>query len=183
MFIDIYKNISLSICIYQYTSKFIYIPTCLPTIWCDHPCKVGRLILTNKKSIVRNIQQVLPNVDAYGAMSTWGFHSLDSHYWNDLLNTLRQISFKNAREWSKHATRKIIHLHQNKHEDLHPRLLLPPPLLAKATYLRVHTIKPLPPPLTLLQTLPAYPHHRGEPNPFPPQAATGETMWTGLEVS
>ena len=58
------------------------------TVWCDHPRKVGRPILTNKKSMVTNIQQVILNVDAYGAMSTWGFHALDAQHWNDLLNTL-----------------------------------------------------------------------------------------------
>ena len=65
-----------------------HIPTRLLTVWCDHPCKAGRPILTNRQSMVRNIQQVILNVDAYGSMSTWVFHALDAQHWNDLLNTL-----------------------------------------------------------------------------------------------
>ena len=44
--------------------------------------------------MVRNIQQVIPNVDAYRAISTWGSHALDTQHWNDLLNTLRHPSFE-----------------------------------------------------------------------------------------
>ena len=43
-----------------------HIPTRLLTVWCDHQHKAGRPILTNKQSMVRNIQQVIPNVDAHG---------------------------------------------------------------------------------------------------------------------
>ena len=57
-----------------------HIPTRLLTVWCDHQRKSGRPILTNKQSMVWNIQQVVPNVDAQGTMSTWGFHALDTHH-------------------------------------------------------------------------------------------------------
>ena len=70
----------------------LHIPTRLLTVLCDHLRKAGRPILTNKQSMVRNIQQVIPNVDANGAMSTWGFHALDMQHWNDLLNTLQHPS-------------------------------------------------------------------------------------------
>ena len=65
-----------------------HIPTRLLTAWCDHPRKVGRPLLTHKQSIVRNIQLVLPEVDRTGLLSTWGFHNLDAHHWNEFLNTL-----------------------------------------------------------------------------------------------
>ena len=71
----------------------LHIPTHLLTVWCYHQRKAGRPILTNKQSMVRNIQQVIPNVDAHGTMSTWGFHALDTQHWNELLNTLRHPSF------------------------------------------------------------------------------------------
>ena len=74
--------------------EYSHIPTRLLTVWCDHPRKFGRPILTNNQYMVRNIQQVILNVDAYGAMSTWGFHTLDAQHWNDLLNTLRHPSFE-----------------------------------------------------------------------------------------
>ena len=48
-----------------------HIPTRMLTAWCDHPCKVGRPLLTNKQSIVRNIQLVLPEVDRTGLLSKW----------------------------------------------------------------------------------------------------------------
>ena len=70
-----------------------HIPTHLLTVWCDHQRKAGLPILTNKQSRVRNIQQVIPNVDAHGTMSTWGFHALDTQHWNDLLNTLQHPLF------------------------------------------------------------------------------------------
>ena len=70
-----------------------HIPTRVLTVWCDHPRKAGRPILTNKQSMVRNIQQVIPNVYAHGDMSTWGFHALDTQHWNDLLNTIRHPPF------------------------------------------------------------------------------------------
>ena len=65
-----------------------HVPTCLLTVRCDHPRKFGRHIFTNKQYMVRNIQQVIPNVDAYRELSTWGFNALDAQHWNDLLNTL-----------------------------------------------------------------------------------------------
>ena len=74
--------------------EYSHIPTRLLTVWSDHPCKVGRPILTNKKCMVRNIQLVITNVDAHGALSTWGYHALDTQHWNDLLNTLKHPSFK-----------------------------------------------------------------------------------------
>ena len=44
-----------------------HIPTRLLTAWCDHPCKVGRPLLTNKQSMVRNIRLVIPGVDGSGS--------------------------------------------------------------------------------------------------------------------
>ena len=41
-----------------------YILTRILMVCFDHPCKVGRPLLTNKQSIVTNIQLVLPEVDS-----------------------------------------------------------------------------------------------------------------------
>ena len=70
-----------------------HIPTRLLKVWYDHQRIAGRPILNKKESMVRNIQQVILNVDAHGTMSTWGFHALDTQHWNDLLNTLQHPSF------------------------------------------------------------------------------------------
>ena len=66
-----------------------HIPTRLLTAWCDHPRKVGRQLLTNKQCIVRNIQIVIPEVDDNGTLASWGFHALDTSFWNTLLRTLK----------------------------------------------------------------------------------------------
>ena len=66
-----------------------HIPTRLRTAWCDHPRKVGRPLLTNKQCIVRNLQLVLPEVDDDGTLASWGFHALDTSFWNTLLRTLK----------------------------------------------------------------------------------------------
>ena len=65
------------------------IPTRLLTAWCDHPCKVGRPILTNKQCIVRNIQLIIPEVDNDVTLASWVFHALDASFWNNLLITLK----------------------------------------------------------------------------------------------
>ena len=160
-----------------------HIPTFLLTVWCDHQCKAGRPILTNKNIMVRNIQQVIPNVDAHGTISTWGFHALDTQHWNDLLNTLRHPSFNppennpNKPQEDNAPPRK---------QTRRSSIPTPPPphLLAKATYLRVQTIKPLPPPLPLLRPLPTDPpRHRGGLNPPPLHAAIRGTMQTAYKFS
>ena len=65
------------------------IPTLLLTAWCDHPRKVGRPLLTNKQCIIRNLQLVIPEVDDDGTLVSWGFHALDTSFWNKLLRTLK----------------------------------------------------------------------------------------------
>ena len=57
-----------------------HILTRLLTAWCDHPRKVGRPLLTNKQSIVSNIQFVLPEVNRTGLLSKWRFHTLDAQH-------------------------------------------------------------------------------------------------------
>ena len=71
-----------------------HIPTCLLTVWCDHPRKVGPPVLTNKQSMVRNIQLVITGVDGSGALYAWVFHALDTQNWHALLNTLKHPSFR-----------------------------------------------------------------------------------------
>ena len=128
------------------------IPTRLLTAWCDHPRKVGRPLLTNKKSIVRNIQVVLPEVDRTGLISKWGFHTLDAQHWNDLLNSLKHSSHEAP---------------QDSPNDQEPPLptssrsfpsLTPPP---NATLRKAHTDTHLPPLLLHLQNLLQGPRRRG----------------------
>ena len=59
------------------------------TAWCDHPRKVVRPLLTNKQCIVKNLQIVIPEVDDDGTLASWGFHALDTSFWNKLLRTLK----------------------------------------------------------------------------------------------
>ena len=66
-----------------------HIPTRLLTAWCDYPRKVGRPLLTNKQCIVRNLQIVIPEVDDDGTLASWGFHALDTSFWNKILRTLK----------------------------------------------------------------------------------------------
>ena len=97
-----------------------HIPTRLLTVRCDHQRKAGRPILTNKQSMVRNIQQVIPNVDARGTMSTWGFHALDTQHWNDILITLRHPSF-NPPENDPNKPQEDNVPQPKKHEDIQYR--------------------------------------------------------------
>ena len=66
-----------------------HLPTRLLTAWCDHPRKRGRPLLTNKMSLARNLRLIIPEVDEGGALSSWGFHALDTGHWHDLLATLK----------------------------------------------------------------------------------------------
>ena len=63
--------------------------TRLLTTWCNHPRKRGRPLLTHKMSLVRNLRLIIPKVEKGGALSSWGFHALDTGHWNDLLATLK----------------------------------------------------------------------------------------------
>ena len=66
-----------------------HLPTRLLMAWYNHPRKRGRPLLTNKMSLVRNLQLVIPEVDDAGSLASWGFHALDTGHWNDLLATLK----------------------------------------------------------------------------------------------
>ena len=75
-----------------------HIPTWLLTAWCDHPRKVVRPLLTNKQSVVMNIQLVLPEVDGISLLSKWVFHALDAQHWNNLLKTLKHSSYESLED-------------------------------------------------------------------------------------
>ena len=87
---EIFYNISMvqnQIAFFQitYLSKLFrrkasHIPTRILTVWCNHPCKVGRLLLTNNKSMVSNIRHVILGVYGSGALSAWGVHALDTQH-------------------------------------------------------------------------------------------------------
>ena len=46
-------------------------------------------LLTHKMSLVRNLGLIIPEVYKGGALSSWGFHALDTDHWHDLLATLK----------------------------------------------------------------------------------------------
>ena len=69
-----------------------HVPTRLLTAWCDNPMKRGGRLITNKDSIVKNLRLVLPNVNDFGSLSTWVFHTLDAKYWFLLLLILKHPS-------------------------------------------------------------------------------------------
>ena len=69
--------------------KSTHIAARLLTAWCDHPCTVGRPILTNKPCIVRNIQLVITEVDDDGTLASCLFNAPDASFWNNLLRTLK----------------------------------------------------------------------------------------------
>ena len=48
--------------------------------WCNHSRKLDGPFLTNKKSIVNHIKLVVPSMDEYGSIKSWGFHALDNVY-------------------------------------------------------------------------------------------------------
>ena len=56
--------------------------------------KVGRPLITNNQSMVRNIQLVIPGFDGTKALSAWGFHALDTQNWHALMNTLKHPLFE-----------------------------------------------------------------------------------------
>ena len=66
-----------------------HVPTRFLTAWCDNPRKRGGQLLTNKDSLVWNLQLIIPGIDDVGSVSTWGFHALDATYWFLLLATLK----------------------------------------------------------------------------------------------
>ena len=117
----------------------IHIPTRLLIAWCDHPRKVGRPLITNKQCIVQNLQLVIPEVDDDDTLASWGFHALDTSFWNTLLRTLKHpgndppksppnTSFTQTNSSPNYngnhplppASLKI-HLHQQHHITTHPR--------------------------------------------------------------
>ena len=128
-----------------YLGKFFrredsHIPTLLLTVWYEHPRKFRQTILTNKQCMVRNIQQVILNFDAYGALSTWVFHALGAQHWNDLLNTLKHPSFK--------PPENDLNTPQENQDPLPEQARRPPP----------PTPPPTPPPRE--SNVPQSPHHQ-----------------------
>ena len=66
-----------------------HIPTLLLTSWSENPRKRGGIRKTNRKSIVENLQLLLPDkIPNTGALNTWVHLAQDKHYWNHLLGRL-----------------------------------------------------------------------------------------------
>ena len=159
----------------------LHIPTHLLILWCDHQRKSGRPILTNKQSMVKNIQQVIPSVDSHGTISTWGFHAPGTQHSNDLLNNLRHPPFNPPEnDPNKPQEDNAPPPKQTRRSSI----TTPPPTqpphesdIPKSPHHRTSS----PPPLPLLQPLPIDPPRpRGGLNPPPPpfHAAIWETMRT-----
>ena len=103
-----------------------HIPTQIITAWCDHPRKVGRPILTNRKFIVSNLQLTIPDVDKGGSLSLWVFHALDTLHWYALLQMINHPT--NAAPYSTQHFRSMAHVHSQHGRRIISRLL---PLLLK----------------------------------------------------
>ena len=144
-----------------------HIPTRLLTVWCDHQRKSGLPILTNKQSMVRNIQQVIPNVDTHGTMSTWRFYALDTQHWNDLMNTLRHPSFNPPENDPNKPQEDNVPLpKQTQRSSIPTPSPTPPPRESDVPKSSHHRTSPPPP--SLIKPLPTYPpSHQGELNPPP----------------
>ena len=54
-----------------------HLPTQLLTAWWPNKRKVGAPLHTNKKSIVNNLQLILPNMSKYAPLEEWGYYALD----------------------------------------------------------------------------------------------------------
>ena len=66
-----------------------HVPTRFLTAWCNNPRKRGGQLLTNKYSLVWNLQLITPGIDDAGLVSTWGFHALDTTHWFLLLAMIK----------------------------------------------------------------------------------------------
>ena len=66
-----------------------HLPTQLLTDWCNHLRKCGWPLLTNKLSLARIISLIIPGVDETGSTSFWGYHTLNTGHWRDLIATLK----------------------------------------------------------------------------------------------
>ena len=64
------------------------IPTRLLTAWCNHPRRRGAPLQSNKKSLVRNLQLIVPSVPKDGRLSSCALYALDGSYWNHLVSQL-----------------------------------------------------------------------------------------------
>ena len=51
------------------------------TAWCNHKLQRGGVLHTNKKSIVHNLQLIIPEVDKARTLKTWAHFAIDDRYW------------------------------------------------------------------------------------------------------
>ena len=72
--------------------KWSHLPTQLLTDWCNHLRKCGWPLLTNKLSLARIISLIIPGVDETGSTSFWGYHTLNTGHWRDLIATLKHLA-------------------------------------------------------------------------------------------
>ena len=70
-------------------SEGSHIPNRLLMAWCNHPRKHGRSLLTNNMPLARNLRLIILDVDKTGLLSSWGYHTLDTGHWRDMLATLK----------------------------------------------------------------------------------------------
>ena len=69
-----------------------HLPTKLLTEWCNHKRRRGVVLHTNKKSIVHNLQLIIPEVDKAGTLKTWAHFAIDDRYWQHLISGLGNSS-------------------------------------------------------------------------------------------
>ena len=66
-----------------------HIPSILLSSWCNHPRRRGGTRKTNKKSVVENLQILLPEkIPSTGAFHTWIHFALNRKYWTHLLSLI-----------------------------------------------------------------------------------------------
>ena len=70
------------------------IPSKLLACWIQHKRKPGDVLFNNRKSIVKNLQLLIPSADKVGPLKTWAFHAIDEKHWIKLIKAFR-ITSKN----------------------------------------------------------------------------------------
>ena len=66
-----------------------HLPTQLLAVWFNYPRKCGRPLLTNNMFLARNLCLIIPYVDNTGSLSCWGYRTLNTFHWRDLIATLK----------------------------------------------------------------------------------------------
>ena len=89
-------------------NSYLQLPTKLLTAWCNHKRKRGRVLHSNKKSIVQHIAIIIPYIGNTGRMSEWVHYALENGYWNYLISKLGNSPKPRFRLWLHYAVRSLV---------------------------------------------------------------------------